>query len=619
MRDHPVQTISFYSYKGGVGRSLALTNLGVYLARFGATVVMVDFDLEAPGLNYKLMPGEVVEVAGRGLAGLLADISNGVPVDEADYELAVDVSEYAVAEDFGSDEGVEDEQPRGQLLLVPAGNPLQSEYWRDLAAIDWEQLFATGNRPGVGALALLKQHLEDRFDPEVLLVDSRTGITPGGGISTTLLPDVVVTLLLNSPEHLDGSRTVVGAVTQSGEAPPKVIPVLSRYMSPVSRARVATRTRLSRIDHDGLDETELEGPLQKIHATLTEGLPSVAAERVAQPLVLHSDAALQRQESLAFGRYAGAVDRGPNLLLEDYLRLFSALVPREMILRYTNAVRRRARAALLDRPDDAVGTLEGLLTLVGDAKVFEDLIKIYALRRDLGSMLLAADRLFRVHDLIVIHPILTNALRDITVRPQRSAVLRGVQLSPRFLESYWRQAAPEDAEWGSSIALEFAQVDAIADARRLVTEIIDRDPSTKARTHLIRAISRGNEEAERLALELVANTFETGAESMEFLQAASQAVQYRPDRGLAERILQAPGANSLPDGTVIRLMVTAGRVDDASELLVDILAGMRPGDSDLEELAAVWEEIASRNRAVRLDLAGRNPGIAEYMDSLREE
>lgn len=30
-----MQTITFYSYKGGVGRSLALANVAHYLARFG--------------------------------------------------------------------------------------------------------------------------------------------------------------------------------------------------------------------------------------------------------------------------------------------------------------------------------------------------------------------------------------------------------------------------------------------------------------------------------------------------------------------------------------------------------------------------------------------------------
>ena len=43
--------ITFYSFKGGVGRTLALVNVGAQLALQGKSVLLVDFDLEAPGLD----------------------------------------------------------------------------------------------------------------------------------------------------------------------------------------------------------------------------------------------------------------------------------------------------------------------------------------------------------------------------------------------------------------------------------------------------------------------------------------------------------------------------------------------------------------------------------------
>ena len=52
-------TITFYSYKGGSGRSLALANAAVYLAKLGFRVVALDFDLEVPGvLHYKFSRNE---------------------------------------------------------------------------------------------------------------------------------------------------------------------------------------------------------------------------------------------------------------------------------------------------------------------------------------------------------------------------------------------------------------------------------------------------------------------------------------------------------------------------------------------------------------------------------
>ncbi|PJF38834.1 MAG: hypothetical protein CUN54_10000, partial [Phototrophicales bacterium] len=47
------QIITFYSYKGGVGRTMTLANVAVLLAQWGYKTLIIDWDLEAPGLeNY---------------------------------------------------------------------------------------------------------------------------------------------------------------------------------------------------------------------------------------------------------------------------------------------------------------------------------------------------------------------------------------------------------------------------------------------------------------------------------------------------------------------------------------------------------------------------------------
>src|SRR5262245_45593985 len=56
------EVIAFYSYKGGTGRTMALANVACLLARYrtdGKRVLMIDWDLEAPGLHqYFPAPGE---------------------------------------------------------------------------------------------------------------------------------------------------------------------------------------------------------------------------------------------------------------------------------------------------------------------------------------------------------------------------------------------------------------------------------------------------------------------------------------------------------------------------------------------------------------------------------
>ena len=43
--------ITFYSFKGGVGRTMALANIAILLANQGYKVLTIDWDLEAPGLD----------------------------------------------------------------------------------------------------------------------------------------------------------------------------------------------------------------------------------------------------------------------------------------------------------------------------------------------------------------------------------------------------------------------------------------------------------------------------------------------------------------------------------------------------------------------------------------
>ena len=48
------QVITFYSYKGGTGRSMALANVSCLLANqisSSEKILMIDWDLEAPGLH----------------------------------------------------------------------------------------------------------------------------------------------------------------------------------------------------------------------------------------------------------------------------------------------------------------------------------------------------------------------------------------------------------------------------------------------------------------------------------------------------------------------------------------------------------------------------------------
>src|SRR6202158_2279848 len=70
-----MRTITFYSYKGGVGRSLLVANAAKYLSTLGKNVFALDLDLEAPGLLYKfeLGPDAVHSASAHGVVDILAN------------------------------------------------------------------------------------------------------------------------------------------------------------------------------------------------------------------------------------------------------------------------------------------------------------------------------------------------------------------------------------------------------------------------------------------------------------------------------------------------------------------------------------------------------------------
>src|ERR1700722_11963777 len=48
--------VTFYSYKGGTGRTMALANVAWILASTGLRVLVVDWDLDSPGLHRYFHP-----------------------------------------------------------------------------------------------------------------------------------------------------------------------------------------------------------------------------------------------------------------------------------------------------------------------------------------------------------------------------------------------------------------------------------------------------------------------------------------------------------------------------------------------------------------------------------
>jgi len=194
-----VYVVTFYSFKGGVGRTMALVNVGVELARRGNRVLLVDFDLEAPGLETFNLGVREPEAA-----GITEFVGRYIDTGEAP-----DVGEYIYECPGVGGKG-------GRLWIMPAGKPDPS-YPARLHSIDWQRLYS--EHDGYLLFEDLKEQWRQLLKPQYVLIDSRTGHTDVGGICTRQLPDAVVVLFFPNEQNLSGLVKVVSDIRREAERP----------------------------------------------------------------------------------------------------------------------------------------------------------------------------------------------------------------------------------------------------------------------------------------------------------------------------------------------------------------------------------------------------------------
>lgn len=217
-QDEVGKVITFYSYKGGVGRSMALANIGVLLAREEYRVLLLDWDLEAPGLE------TYFGGSNTGSQTQLSYKSQDRPgvIDillSADGKSSLSWRECINTLSFSG----------GKLDLISAGKR-DSSYKKRLRELDWGMLYE--ERSIGDFLDEMRQELKENYD--FILVDSRTGITDIGDICTVLLPDILVTLFIANRQNIDGCREIVERAQRARQKLPVdrsklvVVPVAAR-------------------------------------------------------------------------------------------------------------------------------------------------------------------------------------------------------------------------------------------------------------------------------------------------------------------------------------------------------------------------------------------------------
>ena len=209
----PGQIVTFYSFKGGTGRTMALANVAWILAANGKRVLVADWDLESPGLHRFYHPFIREDIRNvRGIIDMIRDFYRGSQRESAAEPVGGDEARRA-SKDARMREHVRDsarveryafsldwEFPEGGTLDFLSAGLQNNDYVATLGAMDWDTFLARFN--GAAFLDELRADMKQRYD--YVLIDSRTGLSDIADVCTVHLPDVLVDCFTLSIQGIEG-------------------------------------------------------------------------------------------------------------------------------------------------------------------------------------------------------------------------------------------------------------------------------------------------------------------------------------------------------------------------------------------------------------------------------
>ncbi|MPY56895.1 FxSxx-COOH system tetratricopeptide repeat protein [Streptomyces spongiae] len=217
--------VTFYSYKGGTGRTMALANTAWITASQGKRVLVVDWDLEAPGLDRFLHPF-LEPSALRDRPGVL-DLIN-------DYMLRVDSLHGTEADTAWITGQADIGQAVSPLLWTfPSGGRLDyisagrqdRNYSSIFSQFNWNRFYE--EQYGGQFLDALCAQFRRGYD--YVLVDSRTGLSDISDICTIHFPDVLVNCFTHNDQSIEGAAAVARRVKDTyGDRRIRILPVPMR-------------------------------------------------------------------------------------------------------------------------------------------------------------------------------------------------------------------------------------------------------------------------------------------------------------------------------------------------------------------------------------------------------
>jgi MinD-like ATPase involved in chromosome partitioning or flagellar assembly/tetratricopeptide (TPR) repeat protein len=274
------QIVTFYSFKGGTGRTMALANVAWILAANGKRVLVADWDLESPGLHRFFQPFMDARASERpGIVDLVRRYAWAMVDAEIDPQALhrADAGKTAavlpaisamIDNHIGRLDGyvipLSWQFPGdGALHFLSPGKQNNGDYQATLSALDWDNFYE--NLYGDRFLTVFRNFLKEKYD--YVLIDSRTGHGDVADICTVHLPDMVIDCFTLTNQGIEGAAKMAREIPGHSDRDITILPVPMR-IDHAEKEKVDAGLRFAASRFDGLPSGISEDERRKYWATV---------------------------------------------------------------------------------------------------------------------------------------------------------------------------------------------------------------------------------------------------------------------------------------------------------------------------------------------------------------
>ena len=252
------RTVTFYSFKGGVGRTTALTHVAWILAMRGRKVVAVDLDLEAPGLSTAFSLNPLPEF---GIVDYFYERSYLPEGLEPNILITKIFGEVTIPD------------ATGRLFIVPAGS-LSLDY---ISKVD-DLRATTILDHGETLWSIFSREIQEQLKPDIILVDSRTGINEWGALSLLQAADEAIIFLFPNEQNRQGIDLLLKSLNSFGKLSINFVFSPVPDLSDTGMAKVTKLWRLLR--------EVIEGEIDQDEQSENGDDSDESQSEIAEPLVI---------------------------------------------------------------------------------------------------------------------------------------------------------------------------------------------------------------------------------------------------------------------------------------------------------------------------------------------